>query len=556
MTIARQLCRISGTGSGHLEYFISGMKTDEAVRTITLHDAAGSLGGAGLHRVLDGGTASRRALPGRAGRSWCSAFRRPRRTIGPVTQPDRGPLGFGFDLSVEVTMPKGSLWLRPLHQLSVLYGRNGCGKTTVIDALCDLFVLERGRSTDGRRRWVDGMVGHRSTAYVRLTVPVELYDAAVELVEEFASTTDIELISSLQTEGRLRQGWRFRDCGLGQGGINELINQHFVDAFEAWRERPDATDPGDELMSQAVRLQHAFVSALVNESKGRRMRMPGWPVPWLTSVKVALRDSIRDTYSEPGWRTTAGEVVRDFAQYGLDAPEFDHKAFDDRLFDQLGWSDLIALFVHRALAKLDWALRRPRNSDDALFDEILGDGATNLADVFPDPGRVVRSYIRALTEALAFPTIALRRDGEKWEVGFALPIPIAAEANSAVATFLCDALGSRSFDAELRRATVLDDELWITAYRINREPVLDFSSSTLLSAFNAPSSQAGFLALNDLMFGRLEGPPLIGITLDRPIDMEGLSRSLLAMLVEDRGAGVMLTPDSRMEPLSFRSSPR
>ncbi len=320
-----------------------------------------------------------------------------------------------------------SLWFAPQDGLTILYGKNGTGKSTVIRALSALLCKDRhgvsglpAKDHISARQFfqldidpqafqifselLDGYHGHRRQ---KLSVPRHLRVHGIhKWVKEGIPNEDTDRFQ--RSEYDQVTGSRTPDQTFSQWIAEELGGSDHFD---------------DELVD------------LLAEAGQRLLDKHGpRPWPWTRMLFESIRNKLADDFMTGSWvGVTLDDVNVQLKKYGFDTIVTDEGVLTPTCFEDLDFGALLRLYCFQILHRLDQAMDEIIDADtvDLFCSDAVEIGQISLDDhplreLIDEPTRLSELLATALKQAIKKPSFWLERLGdEEYCVGLAIPTPVA-----------------------------------------------------------------------------------------------------------------------------------
>lgn len=339
--------------------------------------------------------------------------------------------GLGAELSMIQVRLKNQevVWFEPANGLSAIYGLNGTGKSTIINALKNLFNENRDIKAEIDRANTENVRG-----FIEFSMPIWGLDWICRLAHnyEYFIDTGKYLSSAVYFESAISRDTNFRKNGFN---FSKKDSRHFSNAvyspevyggeasrIEFWNKFENECN---EFKVNSIVVPEMrdifFMDELLYSNSFRRLDEIG-------RLFDALRENTIFTYGHTplsGITTVdANEILKAFS-VGF---EFAEDTFDDRAFPNTSWSEILKLEVF-ALAKEIYDGLTSRLSDcgfierDDFYEEYADDVV--LADLIPNAYAFFGRILKAVFDDLAIPTFwfepnNLKNTSSKFSLGIAV----------------------------------------------------------------------------------------------------------------------------------------
>lgn len=429
-----------------------------------------------------------------------------------------------------VTPGNTSIWVHPEQGLNLVYGRNGVGKSFLIDGMKHLLAL--GSTEHPRNKFSDTQPLVRG--FVRLEHDLlmeELFCAAVKDLanrrawsnrKEWEAAREVSNWQSTPTSSKeiVLSGalgspldWQLFADGLRRK-VNEVVQtllEHLDD---------DASDPAEAGNPDAHsgRSPYEVVAPLLHNLR------------WLESLTKGLSETLSARFKY--WRDlNADEILADLERFGFNPKHLDSDVVIDPSFENLSFSQLLEIHAWDLLTDLERVLNTPAGDVEwslwVPVDDLPRETTAPARDFVAEPDRLIQTVAQALRIATENPTLWIeRREDLSWNVGLAVRYSD-FEVEDGPVNRLRRLLTTRDITDEgtLRAIAVLGESrvAWIVDHTlsVDRE-----------TAFNSPETPTGYLPLAPYRpLCATEVPLFWAVDLDRPVDMLEVAKDLLTFAV-------------------------
>ena len=350
-------------------------------------------------------------------------------------------------LTVQIEARGGqNIWFDLEDGLSIIYGLNGTGKTTIINGINRLFRGEEEKS----REWMSNLEYHpgKSRGYFGFPVSLFMCEFAYEVFGEFEK----------QYPKMTMQSGNF--CNFEKFGINVVRTyqdkEESISQFKAWyldywlskkKPIPDRNSIVTELndvSNSDARLD--FINSAVGvildeaiEKQGHSLLNPFEAHnDFISSLRIAIGTKFTDwEFSKPNAKY-ANELG---SKYGVEF-NFDDDTFADRGFADSSSGDLLYLYLYLLIEKFHNAVTEPIDdcdwfSGDEVFEDLFGKGLT-VNDCIKDVGVIAKVIFSTIKESLISPVFWFEPSKERSInriFGLSLDLSVDKSANSSIVQF-------------------------------------------------------------------------------------------------------------------------
>jgi AAA15 family ATPase/GTPase len=312
-----------------------------------------------------------------------------------------------------------NIWLDVEDGLSVIYGLNGTGKTTVIDGINQLL---DSKISVGKIVGDPEYYPPRSRGYFDLSITFTSFETVYELFELFDSQSERNLNSQplmvhLFDEGKqVIENFKLPIYASTEG------KEESISEFEVWCQ--DFMMANDEKMAEEMRTSlktGTFLGDSLNdedfskhvpflilqkaiEKQGHAFSNPfAYHVEFLNNLRSAIGIKFTNwEFSKPN-----AEYANELGiKYGVKF-DFDEDTFADRGFAESSGIELLNLYLYLLVEHFHNVIVSPIDDDEwftdnDLFKDLIGQGLL-VGDVIKDVARIAKVIFSAIKESLSSP---------------------------------------------------------------------------------------------------------------------------------------------------------
>ena len=447
-----------------------------------------------------------------------------------------------------------NIWLTIEDGLSVVYGLNGTGKTTVIDGINRLLKsnldieIEKvnGRNLEfqpGKTRGYFGFpvspvlceMAHdvyfdynpqglvapyrRGLNLEKLGLPIErLEDDKQESIVRFKSWYLDEWLEE-KTPEKAKEA---RELGNLRAVFNERTDSSDSDSD---REKPVT----EEFLNLAVGL-------LLDEAVDRQGHAFFSPFSTICEFIDNLRTSISDKFTNWEFSKPNPDYANELGRkYGIEFG-FDESTFSDRGFEGSTSSELLELYLYLLIEKFHSVISRKIDdeewfTDDDKCSEVIGKGLL-ISDLIQDISRIGKIVFAAIQESLFTPVFWFEpsnRWKESRRYGLSLDLSLGVDAGKKLIEFkeLLNEIKT-SFASEENQ--VQNSALFHVLHESNLFTLNDFER------FDSFENDWPYINIDYVEgIGELEDFPVSIVDIAQPIDFESVAQSTLSRLITGEG---------------------
>ena len=321
--------------------------------------------------------------------------------------------------TVQVQSPGGrNIWLDVEDGLSVIYGLNGTGKTTVIDGINRLLNHKTAAEEFNPKYY-----RVRTRGYFDLSVLFSLFESSSELFNLFDSrnNTDLKGHSSRAANGFNGPIFQIERFGLPIF-ISTESKEESISEFEVWLQ--DFLMSVDEKMAEEVRTSlktgisladslndDDFSKHLTHVALKRAIEKQGHafsnPFEWHSEFLENLRSAIVIKFTNWEFSKPNSEYANKLgSKYGVEF-DFDEDTFSDRGFAESSCIELLNLYLYLLVEGFHNVIESPIDDDewfteDDTFKDLFGQGLL-VVDVINNAIHVSKIIFSAIKQSLFDP---------------------------------------------------------------------------------------------------------------------------------------------------------
>ena len=304
-------------------------------------------------------------------------------------------------------------WFEPKPGLNVVYGKNGVGKSTLInflEAICD---SGRG-SKDSSRSNAEGGAGR---VVVGLNAP-----AIVEWADSTAR--EIEKINGLRRKIRpFDDGIRFYDKEIINHLVPKTPEEHEWSDIQVYQELSRVTGEEVEEIERVIASLRADSNSAEDHNFGlvceltRRILQGRFDAEIVNQITDALRTTLRYHYTEWSLESASvSDINERLAKYGIPNLDVDEFVITANNLESFRFGELFILFVDVIIGRLQYELNDEIIDVEEIFgeQERLDDFNTGkpltFSSVRNDADEIIGIVARAIYEQLSNPLLSYERD--------------------------------------------------------------------------------------------------------------------------------------------------
>ncbi len=451
-----------------------------------------------------------------------------------------------FQVQVPTEFPY-NIWITPERGLALLYGKNGTYKTTIIDALIELLVVQVPEVVVERsqHRWGDGAQG-----FIDLDHSLVLHHLLHETSEDFGQFRWTALGGN-KTSGRPQD----------PRTIEKDFEFYYTQRIEPrWAEEHEADEH-----EQEFRLALKFWLSSTFSTWGEE------PTEYLSGIFGNLRDRLKSDFLTGRSRyTSLRECEESLNRFGIslldsfelnDESALDQESIPVSAIEALDWEGLTKLELFQWLSEIDNILETEDQKQqcyvifEAVENGIIEDrDDLKLKDLLQDPYFFHRLIVESFEHLIQSPSFSFSRSADgKFEINFA--VPLNGEASPNLQSFLqCpfDDLGAGNDAKELAaRQSLLWQQSFV--YRVEEKRSHRVNGDCHLEV----DTESKYVRLDPFSpIAKVRRPPIEGIALDHLEPPEALAKAALieAVTTSDSEASVLLDNHRRKSDYADVSS--
>jgi len=466
--------------------------------------------------------------------------------------------------AIQVITPAAStLWVEPHPGLNVVYGRNGVGKSLLLEALKHLLSLDA--SSDERSKFEQTRPLAR--AYLRLQGPL-WYEQAMGAAFLAAIEDSMAWEGSSPTDQWWAREWRGVPSRQEEHGelrtvlaeppeysriVGALLREISQQAGGVAGDGPVRPAP-DPLQGQVT--GRISDNAYIDRSEHLRGLIHSYR--WLSLVAKGLAETVRRRLSFYNSDPSVESIASDLSRFGFAATHLSMSGPVRALLDELPLGSLLEIYCWDLLRRLERGLHQPLSGSplEWLFDFETGlSDDTLILDVIPGGDSLLSTAARALAVVVHEPVFWMEREAaDSWSIGLAMESSSRIDSNDPRHA-LHATLHRLSSNQELSPAVseLLSECGFVEMGDPYAEEVYPDSR---VFRFNFPEPKGGYLPIAPRMPLCSVSVPLVwALDLDQQVDVDRVSSDLLAFLVDpfEGGIGGIADGDSAVLLSDFAS---
>ena len=450
-----------------------------------------------------------------------------------------------------------NIWLDVEDGMSVIYGLNGTGKTTIVNGINRLF---RGEEEKFRERMSNlEYYPGRSRGYFGFPVDLFMCEIASEVFLEFDRCDPSDRDSNVRFPAAHRN---YGVRGFERHGIpvdNSTDNkEESISSFKTWyldewldnqKQIPTRDllleelndDSSSDAKPDIVKLLTGLILEEAIERQGHALFNPfGVHDDFISNLRTAIGTKFTNwEFSKPN-ATYANQLG---IEYGVEF-NFDDDTFADRGFGDSSSTELLDLYLYLLIEKFhntisesidecDWFI------DDERFDDLRGKGLL-ISDCIEDAAGLVKIIFSAIRESLSTPVFWFEPANERninRIFGLALDLSVRTSTNSSIVKFKeLITRFEKDSESELKQC-----HYYALFYVFQESKLICIDAFNKFDGFESgwPYLNLGY---NDGI-GELKNLPLQVVDISKSIDFDVVAQKTLVNLLREKGTEASFSMD-------------
>jgi hypothetical protein len=443
-------------------------------------------------------------------------------------------------LTVQIESRGGkNIWFDLDEGLSIIYGLNGTGKTTIVNGINRLFrsTEEQSREQISNQKYPPG----KSRGYFGFSIPLALCEFAHDAFSEFEESNP-----DLRTYPR--EFHDFEKYGLNLDSA-QLDKKKSITRFKSWYldEWLDKNKSIPEMNSLSNELDDGERDAIIDYL----VRAPGLVLnqaieqqghalsnPFDTHQKFIshLRRAIVARFTDWEFSKPNAEHANELGmKYGVEF-NFDDDTFADRGFGDCTGDLLLELYLYSLVEKFHNVVSERIDdcewfSEDEVFEHLLGNGLT-VYDCIEDLDGIASVIFSTIKHSLASPVFWFEpsnRRGINHRFGLSMNLSVGKLTNPSVVEL-------KELIEEIPKVVeskIQSPHKWALIYALKESELFDTAS---ISGFDGFGSDWPFLNLDVVSeIGDFPESPLKVVNIGQSIDFDSVAQKTLMNLVRGEG---------------------
>jgi hypothetical protein len=455
-----------------------------------------------------------------------------------------------------------NIWIDIQEGLSVIYGLNGTGKTTVINGINRLLMNNLEIDIDQiNLRNLEFHPG-RSRGYFGFPISLILCEAAHDVYSEynpegFSSPGRYEL--DLEESGlpieRPEVNKQESIVKFKSWYLDEWLGKTFPDKAKALQEledlrktlgeETDSFDSDDQIEKPADEVfLNLAVGLLLDEAVDRQGHALFSPFAAFYEFIDNLRTSISEKfidweYSKPNSKY-ANELGR---RYGIELG-FDEKTFSDRGFGDSTSSELLDLYLYLLIEKFHNVVSRNIDdsewfTDDDTYEEYIGRGI-QIADMIQDVSRIGKTIFEAIQESFSSPVFWFEpsnRRKERRRYGLSIDLSLGVDAGKKLISF-------KELLSEIKSTFASEENPIHSGALFHVLSESNLLTMNGLEKFDSFADDWPYININyPDGIGELDDFPIAIVDLAQSVDFDSVAQSTLSQLLNGEGVEASFSLD-------------